>query len=67
MSCKDECSKYKAKKPISGGRYASGQRRCQICEIYIVWEGANCPCCGFRLRTKPRGSRWRKMLGRKTH
>jgi len=22
--------------------------------IFIKWEGLWCPCCGYRLRTKPR-------------
>lgn len=44
------------------GRYASGQRRCQICEIYIKWEGLWCPCCGYRLRTKPRNVIYKQRL-----
>ena len=27
-----------------------GQKRCQICEIFIKWDGIFCPCCGCRLR-----------------
>lgn len=55
MACMDQCSRYKAKKPSAGiGRYASGQKRCQICEIYMNWTGNNCPCCGSKLRGKPR-------------
>ena len=29
-----------------------GQKRCQICELFIKCEGLWCPCCGYRLRTK---------------
>ena len=54
MTCNNICERYKASKPVGIGRYASGQRRCQICEIFIKWEGLWCPCCGYRLRTKPR-------------
>ena len=36
------------------GRYAAGQKRCQICEIFIKWDGLWCPCCGCRLRMGPR-------------
>ena len=54
MTCNNICSKYKATKPVGIGRYASGQRRCQVCQIFIKWEGLWCPCCGYRLRTKPR-------------
>lgn len=52
--CKGVCPRYKAKKPIGIGRYASGQKRCNGCEIYIYWNGIFCPCCSSRLRTKPR-------------
>ena len=34
MTCKGICVRYKAQKPVGTGRYASGQRRCQICEIF---------------------------------
>jgi len=51
MSCKNLCElKYKAERP----RYVEGQRRCQVCMIFIKWDGFWCPCCNFRLRTKPR-------------
>jgi hypothetical protein len=47
--------RYKVGKPPFGqGRYATGQKRCQICEIFIQWDGLMCPCCSYRLRAKPR-------------
>ena len=62
MTCKGICPRYKAQKPVGTGRYASGQRRCQICEIFIKWEGLWCPCCGYRLRTKPRNLKYKAKL-----
>jgi hypothetical protein len=62
MSCKGVCDKYKADKPVGIGRYASGQRRCQICEIYMHWNGLWCPCCGYRLRCKPRNVTYKEKL-----
>lgn len=56
MGCKDICKKLKAKKPQTGSRYGNGQKRCQVCEIFIMWEGYFCPCCKYRLRSKPRSS-----------
>ena len=35
---------------------------CQICEIFIKWEGLWCPCCGYRLRTKPRNLKYKAKL-----
>lgn len=54
------CKRYKADKPVSGGRYASGQKRCQTCEIYIWWSGVFCPCCNTRLRGKPRNMQYKE-------
>ena len=62
MTCKGICVRYKAQKPVGTGRYASGQRRCEICEIFIKWEGLWCPCCGYRLRTKPRNLKYKAKL-----
>ena len=38
----------------ASGRYASGHKRCQICDLFVQWEGIFCPCCGCRLRIGPR-------------
>ena len=55
MVCKDTCIKYRARKPQPTlGRYDAGQKRCQVCAIFIEWKGVQCPCCGHILRTKPR-------------
>jgi hypothetical protein len=55
MACKGICLRYKAQKPVDHiGRYSIGQKRCQACETYIQWNIFWCPCCGYRLRTKPR-------------
>lgn len=62
MACKGICGRYKAEKPVGLGRYSSGQRRCQTCEIFIKWEGLWCPCCGARLRTKPRNLKYKAKL-----
>lgn len=62
MTCKGICSRHKAPKPKGIGRYASGQRRCQICEVYIKWEGLWCPCCKYRLRSKPRNITYKERL-----
>ncbi len=62
LSCKGTCEQYKADKPVGIGRYASGQRRCQICELYMHWNGLWCPCCGYRLRTKPRNIKYKDKL-----
>jgi len=56
VTCKGICIRHKATKPVGIGRYAAGQKRCQVCSEFIIWEGIWCPCCGYKLRTKPRKS-----------
>jgi hypothetical protein len=62
MVCKDICIRHKAQKPVYSGRYATGQRRCRVCEIFMNWGGLWCPCCGYRLRTRPRNLKYKAKL-----
>jgi hypothetical protein len=62
MTCKGICIRHKVQKPVSSGRYASGQKRCQICELFIKWDGLWCPCCGYRSRTRPRNLKYKAKL-----
>jgi hypothetical protein len=62
MTCKGICIRHKAQKPVSSGRYATGQKRCQVCEIFIRWDEMWCPCCGYRVRTRPRSSKFKQRL-----
>ena len=61
MACKEICFSYKAKSD-GKNRYSNNQKRCQTCEIFIKWEGLWCPCCGYRLRTKPRNLKYKAKL-----
>jgi len=49
MTCNGVCENYKAIKPSDGGRYESGQKRCQTCQIFIYYDGVYCPCCNTQL------------------
>ena len=62
MACKGICVRHKAMKPVATGRYSTGQKRCQVCEIFLKWDGLWCPCCGYRLRTSPRNSKFKAEL-----
>jgi hypothetical protein len=62
MTCKGICIRHKATKPTGVGRYSTGQKRCQICTIFLRWDGFWCPCCGYRLRTRPRNVRFKTQL-----
>ncbi len=57
MSCKGMCIRYK-----TSGRYATGNKRCHECNLFIKWDRLLCPCCGYRLRTRPRHSKYKEKL-----
>jgi len=59
MVCKGICIRHKALKPLGAGRYCIGQKRCQICETFLKWDGLTCPCCGYNLRTGPRNPKFK--------
>ena len=31
-------------------------------EIFLKWDGLWCPCCGYRLRSKPRNLKYKAKL-----
>ncbi len=55
MVCKGICIRHKTMKPVATGRYSIGQKRCQVCEIFLK-------CDGYRLRTSPRNSKFEAEL-----
>ena len=57
MKCKGICLNHEA-----SGRYATGHKRCQICDLFINWDGVFCPCCSSRLRTGPRHTKNKAKL-----
>ena len=62
VSCNGICNRYRAKKPVYAGRYVTGQKRCNSCEIFINWDGLWCPCCNYRLRQSPRGGKYKEKF-----
>jgi hypothetical protein len=57
MTCKGICIRHKA-----SCRYATGSKRCQVCEIFIKWDSVSCPCCGYKLRIGPRNMKFKTKL-----
>ncbi len=60
--CKNTCVRYKVLKRKGYERYMNGQTRCQVCDLFIVWKGVYCPCCGAKLRTGPRHHKYKLKL-----
>jgi hypothetical protein len=56
MACRGICNNHRAH-PNRLPRYANGQKRCQTCDIFIIWSGYYCPCCGQLMRARPRNSK----------
>jgi hypothetical protein len=47
------------------GRYECGQLRCSVCSIFIFTnhvEGNLCPCCKTKLRTRPKGMKFKRKF-----
>lgn len=76
-TCKGICKKFQVKKPIGTGRYDAGQARCQICEMWLSYQGCHfkdgspatedslgwyCNCCNYRVRTMPRNKIYKEKL-----
>ena len=77
-TCLEICKQYRVKKPTGKvGRYASGQARCQMCDIWIDHNGCvlkdrstategslgwTCKCCNYRVRQKPRNLVYKEKL-----
>jgi len=59
--CVGTCKNYKALKPSQIGRYASGQKRCNFCEVFLDYDGNTCPCCNRQLRCLPRSRRGKEI------
>ena len=59
MSCKGICTRFKAKWGAHQFRYSDGQKRCNVCELFVKWDGHWCPCCGMSLRTRPRSRKYK--------
>lgn len=62
MACKGICSRFEATAIVTTGRYANGQKRCRTCSVFIRWSGLRCPCCGHRLRTRPRNIKYKRKM-----
>jgi hypothetical protein len=56
--------KFRRTYVLSGPSYQSGIQlyNGNVCEIFLKWDGLWCPCCGYRLRTSPRNSKFKAEL-----
>jgi hypothetical protein len=63
MACRGFCIIHRAQRPAGPfGRYATGQKRCQICSVFMKLDGLWYPCCGCRVRTRPGNSKLKQKL-----
>lgn len=51
INCVKDCISFKAPR-VSGNKYDAGHKKCTICDIWIKFDGVNCPCCSSLLRTR---------------
>ena len=57
--CRGVCATLVDRIP-SSLRYTFDHKRCSMCSIFVKTINLGCPCCGARLRTKPRCKKYRK-------
>ncbi|HII36810.1 MAG TPA: hypothetical protein HA319_07465 [Nitrosopumilaceae archaeon] len=62
MICREICVKYKAYRTLRGSRYTTGQKRCNLCNIFLKWDGLFCPCCNYKLRQRPRNRKFKEKF-----
>ena len=43
MICKGTCVRYRAPALVHTSRYDNGQKRCQVCSIFLIWIGEKEP------------------------
>jgi hypothetical protein len=48
LTCRGICERFRAENK----RYGNGIKRCTSCDIFIEYEGTQCPCCRTQLRGK---------------
>ena len=61
--CKGICQKFRAvMTSVTIGRYESGQKRCNVCGIFLNCDNVRCPCCSSKLRSSPRSTKLRGDL-----
>ncbi len=61
MNCNGVCNQFKAKKIPLKSRYSEGQKFCNLCCMYIKYDGNSCPCCSSNLRTMPRDAKSKQL------
>jgi uncharacterized Zn finger protein (UPF0148 family) len=61
MPCKGICTRYKT----VSNNYANGHKRCKECDLFIKWDEVLCPCCGHKLRARPRNPKLNAKLKEK--
>jgi len=60
--CKGICERFRTGRNPNGSRYGNGKVRCNTCELFIKHDGIFCPCCGMRLKTKPKNKLYKLKL-----
>ena len=69
--CKGICKRPEFQNLTRGfgkSRYTNGQKRCQICDCYMqIGDALRCPCCNYKLRSKPRNGKYKEQFHEATN
>jgi hypothetical protein len=50
MACRNLCERLYSKIVFGKNHYEGGKKYSRRCEVYLLHDGAFCPCCGMALR-----------------
>jgi hypothetical protein len=62
MACRNLCERFNSRFIVGGSHYANGKKYCRRGEVYILYDGIFCPCCGMVLGTSPTNKRDKERL-----
>jgi len=62
MACRNICERFNSRFTVGKAHYGNGNKYCRRCEVYILYDGIFCPCCGMALRMSPTNKRDKERL-----
>lgn len=60
--CKGVCERLEIKIKGQTMKYENNQKRCPVCEVFMICLDVRCPCCSCILRVTPRTNKYRKSF-----
>jgi hypothetical protein len=62
MASRNLCERFDSRFTVGKAHYGNGKKYCRRFEVYFLYDGIFCPCCGMALRTSPTNKRDKERL-----